>query len=83
MADNIISKLDALARRGLGKAARVYSTENCPRCEQLKRLLRSYGIQYEEVDMSTPEALTELRMNGIFTLTAPVLQIGDEFFIPD
>lgn len=82
MDDNISSKLDALARRGLDETVKVYSTEDCPRCEQLKRLLVSYEIQYEEVDMSTPEALTELRMNGIFTLTAPILQIGDEFFIP-
>ncbi|ATZ61816.2 MAG: glutaredoxin family protein [Methanosarcinales archaeon Met12] len=84
MADDDTSKLDALARRGLGviNNVKVYSTENCPRCEQLKRLLRSYGIRYGEVDMSTPEALTELRMNGIFTLTAPVLQVGDDFFVP-
>ncbi|MDK2833597.1 MAG: hypothetical protein PWR29_1436 [Methanolobus sp.] len=29
--------------------------------------------------MSTPEALTELKFNGVFTMTAPVLQINDEF----
>jgi len=29
--------------------------------------------------MSTPEALTELRFNGVFTMTAPVLQIDDTF----
>jgi hypothetical protein len=29
--------------------------------------------------MSTPEALTELRFNGVFTVTAPVLQINDTF----
>ncbi len=82
MGEDITIKLDTLARRGLGKKVKVYSTGNCPRCEQLKRLLVSYEIQYEEVDMSTPEALTELRMNGIFTLSAPVLQVEDDFFIP-
>ncbi len=30
--------------------------------------------------MATPEALTELRVSGVFTLTAPVLQVGEEFF---
>lgn len=29
--------------------------------------------------MSTAESLTELRVNGVFTVTAPVLQIGDDF----
>ena len=29
--------------------------------------------------MATPAALTELRMNGVFTMAAPVLQIGNKF----
>lgn len=33
--------------------------------------------------MSTPEALTELRFNGVFTVTAPVLQINSEFLTHD
>jgi hypothetical protein len=30
--------------------------------------------------MGTPEALTELRINGVFTLSAPVLQEEDNFY---
>jgi hypothetical protein len=30
--------------------------------------------------MTTPEALTELRINGVFSLSAPVLQVRDEFY---
>jgi hypothetical protein len=30
--------------------------------------------------MATPAALTELRMNGVFTMSAPVLQVGSRFF---
>ena len=59
---------------------KVYTTEKCPRCKQLKGLLKSNEIAYEEMDMATPEALTELRMCGIFTISAPILQIGDSFF---
>lgn len=29
--------------------------------------------------MATPAALTELRMNGVFTMAAPVLQIDNKF----
>ena len=48
-------------------------------CKKLKEYLRSAAIEYEEADMSTPEALTELRVNGVFTMVAPVLQVGDTF----
>ena len=58
---------------------KVYTTEKCPRCKQLKSLLKSHEIVYEEADMATPEALTELRMRDVFTISAPVLQIGDSF----
>ena len=30
--------------------------------------------------MATPAALTELRMNGVFTMTAPVLQVDNRFY---
>ncbi len=58
----------------------IYSTSNCPNCRLLKQLLDKKKIPYKEVDMATPAALTELRMNGVFTMTAPVLQIGSRFY---
>jgi len=59
---------------------RVYSTKSCAKCEQLKAALVKAGIAFENIDMSTPEALTELRINGVFTLSAPVLQEEDNFY---
>lgn len=32
------------------------------------------------MDMSTPAALTELTMNSVFTMSAPVLQIRNRFY---
>jgi len=58
----------------------VYTTKTCPRCEQLKSEMRRRGIEFEVLDMATPEALTELRVNGVFTLSAPVLQVDDRFY---
>jgi glutaredoxin len=58
----------------------LYSTVNCPNCRVLKQFLETKNIQYKEVDMATPAALTELRMNGVFTMSAPVLQVGSRFF---
>ena len=59
---------------------RVYSTKTCPKCEQLKQALEKAGFSFENLDMTTPEALTELRINGVFTLSAPVLQVEDRFY---
>lgn len=58
---------------------RVYTTNLCPDCKRLKTFLEAGGVAFEEVDISTAEALTELRMNGVFTLMAPVLQVGSVF----
>ncbi len=57
----------------------VYSTRSCPNCRVLKQFLESKKVQFTEVDMATPAALTELRMNGVFTMAAPVLQMGKKF----
>lgn len=58
----------------------IYTTETCPKCQKLKTFLQERSIPFEVADMSTPESLTELRFNGVFTVTAPVLQVGDIFF---
>ena len=57
----------------------VYTTERCPKCNILKKFLESNSVLFEVADMAAPEALTELRFNGVFTVTAPVLQINDTF----
>ena len=57
----------------------VYTTQTCPKCEQLKKVLKANNVSFDVADMSTAESLTELRVNGVFTVTAPVLQIGDDF----
>ena len=61
----------------------VYTTQDCPRCEQVKKVLEGRDADFETVDMSSAEALTELRINGVFTLTAPVLQVEKDFYTVD
>lgn len=58
----------------------IYSTKFCPNCKILKELFKRENVQYEDINMSTPQALTELRMNSIFALSAPVLQIDNKFY---
>lgn len=61
----------------------VYTTADCPRCEQVKKVLKGWEVEFETVNMASAEALTELRVNGVFTLSAPVLQAGDDFYTVD
>ncbi|MDD1702506.1 MAG: glutaredoxin family protein [Methanoregula sp.] len=61
----------------------VYTLETCPHCEMLKKFLKTGGHTYSERDLSTAEALTELRVNGVFVNEAPVLQKGDDFYTSD
>jgi glutaredoxin len=57
----------------------VYSLENCPNCEMLKEYLASRRVSYVEKDMSSAESLTDLRVNGVFAMEAPVLRKDDLF----
>ncbi len=58
----------------------VYSTQTCPNCQMLKELLKKKNIAFNEENMATPAALTELSMNNVFARTAPVLRIDDKFY---
>lgn len=58
---------------------RVFTTKICPNCKKVKEFLAAEGEEYVEVDITTAEVLTELRMHGVFTLITPVVQIGPDF----
>ena len=58
----------------------VYSKKDCPNCDMLKQLLNKENIQHKVVNIFTPEALTELSMNRVVTMSAPVLQIDNKFY---
>ncbi|NYT07940.1 MAG: glutaredoxin family protein [Methanomicrobiales archaeon] len=59
----------------------VYTLEYCPNCETLKEYLATRAIPFQERDMASAAALTELRINGIFVNEAPVLQAGSAFLV--
>lgn len=62
----------------MAKKIVLYSTPICPKCQVLKGALPTDIVI---VDMREPAALTELRINGVFAMSAPVLQIEDNFYI--
>jgi glutaredoxin len=59
---------------------KLYATAVCPKCKRLKDFLQSQGITFQELDMQSPEGITELRFAGCFALEAPVLQVNNDFY---
>jgi glutaredoxin len=59
---------------------KVFTTKTCPKCELLKKELALLDEEFETLDMSLPQNMTELRVNGCFAMSAPVLQVDDEFY---
>ena len=58
----------------------IYSMKNCPNCEVLKQLLNRKNVEYKTININTPEALTELYKNSVYTMSAPVLQVDNKFY---
>jgi glutaredoxin 3 len=61
----------------------VYSKKDCPNCDMLKGLLNKENVEYKIAKIDTPAALTELRLNDVYTMSAPVLQIDNKFYTMD
>jgi glutaredoxin len=59
---------------------KLFSTKNCPKCLLVRNALLDEKTSFEVVDMGTPESQTELYSNGVFTMSAPVLQVDDKFY---
>lgn len=53
----------------------------CPNCKQSKILLEEKGIPFEEKDMSDPDVRTELNMENIFPMAAPVIFLNGEYYM--
>jgi hypothetical protein len=46
----------------------------------LKKELARLGVEFETLDMSLPQNLVELRINGCFSRSAPVMMVGDDIY---
>ena len=49
--------------------ARLYGRAGCHLCEQMARLLRAFGVSFEEVDVDTDEALRQRYGDRVPVLT--------------
>lgn len=62
---------------------KIFCTAACPFCERVKRALDKRNIMYDAALMTEAASLTELRVAGVFTLSAPVLRVDDEYYTVD
>lgn len=62
---------------------KIYTTATCPKCKTLKAWLSSHGYKPQELDMSAPENITDLRCSGVFAMSAPILEENGEYWAPD
>ena len=59
----------------------VYTLNDCPDCKATKRLLKEKGILFEEQDMSDPDVRTDLNMDNVFPMSAPVINLNGEYLM--
>jgi len=58
----------------------VYGLPGCSKCEELKSALKAKKISFVEVDMISMDAQTELLSNGVYAMSAPVLNVEDTWY---
>jgi len=56
----------------------LYTTSQCPDCKRIKEYMNTNYIKYEEKILNA-EALTDLRIDGIFQCCAPILKTDSEY----
>ena len=61
----------------------VFSTKKCPNCVTLKKWLKTHKIRFKEKNMEEPKIMSELIMRDVYSLSTPVLQVNDKFFLPN
>jgi glutaredoxin 3 len=62
----------------MGAEVTMYTTSWCPYCERARRLLRSKGVAFQEIDIeAAPEKRAEMQ-NRSGRRTVPQIFIGDQ-----
>lgn len=56
----------------------IYATNNCPWCTRAKSLLRTKGLNYEEIDISSDQARTLEMIERSGCRTVPQIFIDGE-----
>ena len=55
-------------------------SRRCPNCEVLENFLKINNIEFDSVNLLTPESMTEMAMQWIFPAFTPVMQVDDKIY---
>jgi len=56
----------------------IYTTNYCPYCRAAKRLLDSFSVKYEEIDLTENEEIRTKVMEELGWKTVPVILINEK-----
>jgi len=57
----------------------IYTLPGCGKCTDIKKIMKSKKIEFEEIDMSNPDNLTDLVIEGIDISHAPIIKKDGKF----
>ncbi len=64
------------------KNVKVYSTPDCAKCNQAKKLLKEQGVQFDSVDITeSSEALQEMRTLSRGARSVPIISVCDRVLV--
>ncbi|KKQ68281.1 MAG: NrdH-redoxin [Candidatus Nealsonbacteria bacterium RIFCSPLOWO2_12_FULL_39_31] len=70
--------MDAIKNK---KRVRVFSTPVCPYCVTLKEYLKSYSVEFEDIDVSQNKAALDEMIEKSDQMGVPVIEIGEKIVI--
>ncbi len=62
------------------KVYRQPRNRKCSNCEILENLLMANNVEFDSINIVSPETMTEMAMHHVFPMYTPVLQINDDIY---
>ena len=62
------------------KVYRQPKNKKCFNCEILENLLMVNNVEFDSINIVTPETMTEMAMHHVFPIYAPLLQINNDIY---
>lgn len=59
---------------------KLFSKENCEKCDEIKKFMQEKGVEYIELPLSEEENLAYLIINDVSILEAPIIEKDDRFY---
>ena len=62
---------------------KLYKTKECPVCADLATYLDSTNRAFKTFSLELPSVLADLRCNGVFAMSAPILEDEGRYLLPE